>query len=36
LNPQPLLKTFPYALPPANSYPYLDLSTLSSLHVHEG
>jgi hypothetical protein len=35
-NPQPLLKTFPYALPPANSYPYLDLSTLSSHHVHKG
>jgi hypothetical protein len=34
-NPQPLLKTFPYALPPANSYPYLDLSELPS-HHHEG
>ncbi len=34
LNPQPLLKTFPYALPPANSYPYLDLSKLPSHHAH--
>jgi Domain of unknown function (DUF4331) len=34
-NPQPLLKTFPYALPPANSYPYLDLSELPP-HHHGG
>lgn len=35
LNPQPLLKTFPYVLPPASSYPYLDLSALPSQHSHD-
>lgn len=35
LNPQALLKTFPYALPPANSYPYLDLASLPSHHAHD-
>ncbi len=34
LNPQPLLKAFPYALPPANSYPYLDLSMVPAEHSH--